>query len=127
MLAGCIQDIKLFLFCFFLKESKTLFHVVGLKCAECGGYNTTRTGGKKNLKPAKNLHSNLMASLHKAVLYFAADDHCLKVFVFRRRFGPQQKVAKPLRCGREAKNFLILSYISLVIFVCHALFGQVTY
>jgi len=27
------------------EESKVIFHVIGLKCASCGGYNTTRIGG----------------------------------------------------------------------------------
>jgi len=27
------------------EESKVIFHVIGLKCAACGGYNTTRIGG----------------------------------------------------------------------------------
>jgi len=27
-----------------LQESKVRFHVVGLKCAECGSYNTSREG-----------------------------------------------------------------------------------
>lgn len=27
------------------KESKVVFHVIGLKCQTCGGYNTTRIGG----------------------------------------------------------------------------------
>ncbi len=26
------------------KESRTVFHVIGLKCMECGAYNTVRTG-----------------------------------------------------------------------------------
>lgn len=29
---------------FFFQESKVKFHVVGLKCAECGSYNTSREG-----------------------------------------------------------------------------------
>ena len=31
-------------FSFFFQESKVKFHVVGLKCAECGSYNTSREG-----------------------------------------------------------------------------------
>lgn len=42
------------------EESKVVFHVIGLKCGGCGGYNTTRIGGDDPLPeepPALNVEN----------------------------------------------------------------------
>ncbi|CAD5124518.1 DgyrCDS12797 [Dimorphilus gyrociliatus] len=37
------------------KKSKTKFHIVGLKCAECGSYNTVETSGRETRENNENL------------------------------------------------------------------------
>jgi len=42
------------------EESKVVFHVLGLKCGSCGGYNTTRIGGDDPLPEDASDHLELL-------------------------------------------------------------------
>jgi len=56
------------------ETSKVLFHVVGLKCSECGGYNTTRIGGDDPLPEDASEHLEQL-SLNQEVSVNSDDSH----------------------------------------------------